>query len=99
MGLLDALLHLANFFAPGVVVGGLASSLTWLFWHRRLAAAGVRWRMLVLKASSAGMLALLLGLVVLERDGRMGSYVLMVVSVALALWWFGLRRLPLEAGH
>ena len=55
--------------------------------------------MLALKASSAGMLALLLGLVVLERDGRMGTYVLMVVSVALALWWFGLRRLPLEVGH
>ena len=44
---------------------------------------------LIAWSCSAGSLALLGGLVLLGRDGRMASYGAMVAASALALWWAG----------
>ena len=84
---LDALWHLLNFWAPAVGVGALAAALSKLLWRREL--AGVRWRRLALAGSLAAAVALLAGLVLSGRDGRMLTYAAMVAACALAQWWAG----------
>lgn len=87
MGPIDTLLHLMEFLLPALGVAALAASGARLFWRREL--QGVRWRDLVGSAASLGVLALGIGWVVLGRDGRIGSYALLVVGCALGLWWRG----------
>jgi len=87
MGPLDALNHLLNLFLPALGLGTLAAGIAKLVWRRELAA--VSWRRLALPASSASALAVLGGLVLLGRDGRMAMYGAMVLACALTLWWQG----------
>lgn len=86
---LDAFWHLLNLFAPAFGLGLIAAGLTKLLWRRAL--AGVPWITLALWASAAAALALLAGLVLSGRDGRMLTYAAMVCACAAALWWVGLR--------
>jgi len=90
MGPLDATWHLLNFFAPAVGVALIASGLAKLLWRREL--GGVAWRWLALWAATGAALALLAGLVVFGRDGRMATYALLVAVVAVTLWWAGFVR-------
>ena len=87
MSPLDALWHLLNFVAPALGVALLAASLAKLVWRRELAA--VPWRRLALWAAAASVLALIAGLVLFGRDGKMVTYAAVVVASALALWWAG----------
>lgn len=87
MGPIDALLHLANFFAPAVGLGALAALLTKLFWWNDL--RSVSWLTLARWAMLASTAALIGGLVLLGRDGRMLTYGAMVMLSALALAWAG----------
>lgn len=91
MGFLDALWHLGNFFAPALGVGLIAASLAKLLWRHALAA--VPWRELAQWAVGGCTLALVAGLVLNGRDGRMSTYALMVLCCALALWWRGFAPL------
>ena len=86
----DAFWHIANFFAPAVVLGGLAAASTRWLWRREL--AGVSMTRLWLCASVAAALASIIGLVVFGHDGKMLTYGAMVVAAATALWWRGFRR-------
>ena len=90
MGPTDALWHLLNLLAPGVGLGVVAAALAKLLWRRELASVGygrlARWGAL---SSTA---ALLGGLVITGRDGRMLTYAAMVLACALALWWVGFGR-------
>ena len=90
MGPLDALWHLLNFFAPAAGVALATTLLAKLLWRRELAMAS--WRRLLAWAAGAGALALLGGLVVFGRDGRIATYGALVVATALALWWAGFVR-------
>ncbi|MES2719209.1 MAG: hypothetical protein V4795_25835 [Pseudomonadota bacterium] len=90
MGPLDALWHLLNLLAPALGLGLIAASLSKLLW--RSALAGVRWQHLAAWACGAAVLALLAGLMLSGRDGRMATYAAMVLACALALWWAGFRR-------
>ena len=90
MSPLEALWHLLNFVAPALGVALLAASLAKLAWRRELAA--VPWRRLVLWAAAASVLALIGGLVLFGRDGKMATYAAVVVASALALWWAGFVR-------
>jgi hypothetical protein len=87
MGPLDALWHLANFFAPAVGVALFTTLLAKLLWRRDLAA--VSWGRLLAWSGGAAAFALLGGLVAFGRDGRMTTYGALVAAVALALWWVG----------
>lgn len=87
MGPLDALWHLLGLFMPALATGLIAAGAAKGLWRREL--KPVSWRRLVAWASAAGSIALLAGLVLLGRDGRMLSYGAMVVASALALWWAG----------
>lgn len=90
MGPLDALWHLLNLFAPAVGVALVSASLAKLIWRRDLAL--VPWRRLAVWAAIAGTLALIGGLAVFGRDGKMATYAGLVVASALALWWTGFVR-------
>ena len=87
MNFLDVLWHLSNLLAPALALGLLAAGLIKLLWRQAL--AGVRWQRLAAFAVAAALLALLAGLVLGGRDGRMATYGAMVLACALALWWAG----------
>jgi hypothetical protein len=90
MSPIDALWHLLGLFMPALTSGALAAAAAKLLWRAEL--KGCRWWRLALWAAGAGSLALLAGLVGLGRDGRMLSYAMMVLAMALALWWAGFAR-------
>lgn len=92
MGPLDALWHLLNLVAPAVGTGVVASLIAKLLWRREL--KGASWLRLSLWASGASSLALLAGLLVFGRDGKMASYGAMLLACASSLGAlaFGLRR-------
>jgi hypothetical protein len=87
MGPLDVVFHLTNFFLPALGVAALAAALAKLLWRHDLAAQS--WARLTGRASVAAALVLIGGLVVTGRDGRMGTYGVLVLAVALSLWWSG----------
>jgi hypothetical protein len=86
----DVLWHIANFFAPALVVALLAATATKWLWRREL--QGVSWLRLAAWAGLAMAAISALGLVVFERDGKMITYAAMLIACALALWWAGFRR-------
>lgn len=88
MSAIDAFWHLLGLFLPALGTGLIAATAAkGLLWRAEL--RRVRWLRLVAWACAAGALALLGGLVLFGRDGRMASYGAMVVASALALWWAG----------
>jgi hypothetical protein len=87
VGPLDALWHLLNFALPALGVGGIAALAAKLLWRRELQRAS--WVRLAAWAAVAGLAALVTGLLVFGRDGRMATYLLLVVAGAGALWWAG----------
>jgi hypothetical protein len=92
MGPTDLLWHLLNLLAPGVSLGLIAAAGAKLVWRRDLAA--VAYSRLAAWGGGASTAALLAGLVISGRDGRMATYAAMVAACAGALWWagFGPRR-------
>ncbi len=90
MGVLDVVWHLLNFLAPAVGLGVLSAALAKLVWRRDLRT--VTWLRLALWSNAAAILALVGGLVVLGRDGKIASYAVMVLASALTLWWTGFGR-------
>ncbi len=87
MGPLDALWHLLNLLLPAAGLGAIAAGLSKLLWRGAL--RGVAWKRLALWSSGGAGLALLGGLVLTGRDGRMATYAAMVLASACALWWVG----------
>jgi hypothetical protein len=87
MAPLDALWHLFNFFVPALGVGALSAVGAKLIWRRDLAA--VHWLKLAAWAAAAASIALVAGLVVLGRDGKMATYAGLVMASAAGLWWAG----------
>jgi hypothetical protein len=85
MDFLGAFWHLLNFLAPAVVVGPLAAALAKVFWRREL--RGLTWLKLATHATLACAAALFVGLLLEGRDGRMSTYLAMVLACALTLWW------------
>ena len=91
MSPIDAFWHVLGLFLPALGTAVIAAAAAkGLFWRADL--RRVRWRRLIGWACSAGSLALLGGLLLLGRDGRMASYGAMVAASALALWWAGFVR-------
>jgi hypothetical protein len=56
-----------------------------VFWLREF--RGLTWLKLALRAVIACVLALLLGLLLDGRDGRMSTYLAMVLACSATLWW------------
>jgi len=81
--------HVLNFLLPAVAMALLVPSLARLVWWKSLASAG--WLRQVKVAALLNLGVLLLGLIVLGRDGAMWTYAGLVLASALAVWWTGLR--------
>jgi hypothetical protein len=92
VGPIDALWHLLNFFAPAFGVGLPTALMAKLLWRRSLKSASLK--RLGAWAVAGSAFALLTGLVVFGRDGKMLTYGAMVLACALSVWWagFGPRR-------
>ena len=92
MGPIDLLWHLLNLLAPGACLGLIAAAGAKGVWRRDL--AGVAYARLACWGVGAATAALLAGLVITGRDGRMATYAAMVLACAAALGWagFGPRR-------
>ena len=84
MGALDLFWHLANFVLPAVGVGALTAALCKLFWRREL--SRVSWFTLAWQACAAGLAVLVAGLVITGHDGRMITYVGLVIACAVVPW-------------
>ena len=84
--------RLARAFWVPVTLAMLASAAAKLVWRSEL--AGVGWGRLMLWTAAAGAAALVAGLLVFGRDGKMASYAALVLASAASLWWvgFGARR-------
>jgi hypothetical protein len=85
MGLIDALIHILNFFMPALGLALLVPTLVRVFWFRKL--RGVSWALMAKRVALGGSAVLLAGLVALGRDGAMLTYVALVLASALAVWW------------
>lgn len=90
MGFTDVMWHVLNLLAPAAALGAIAAALCKLLWRRELGA--VRWTRLAAWGSGAAAVALLGGLALGGRDGRMSTYTAMVLGCAAAMWWVGFRR-------
>jgi len=87
LGPFDAVNHVFGLVLPALVVGPLAAALTKWVWRSEL--RSVRWRRLAAWAAAVAAIVLVAGLVVFGRDGTMATYGVMIVAMALALWWAG----------
>lgn len=87
MGFLDAVWHLLNFVAPALGLGLLSASFAKLCWRQAL--QGVPWRRLAAWSCGGAGVALVAGLLLSGRDGRMLTYLAMTVASAAALLWAG----------
>jgi hypothetical protein len=90
MGPIDAFWHLLNLFGPAIGLGLIAPGLAKLLWRREL--DGVRWQALALWVAGVGAVVQLAGLVLLGRDGRLATYVALVLACTAVLWWRGWWR-------
>ncbi len=90
MDLLGAFWHLLNFAAAPACIGLFASVMARLAWRREMAGRSL----IRLWAWSAGLalVAAIVALVVLGRDGRIANYSAMVLASAAGLWWAGFGR-------
>ena len=89
MGPLDAVWHLLGLFVPALSTGAIAATLAKGLWRREV--RPIPWWRLAAWRSAMGSAALLAGLVILGRDGRVLSYLAMLVACAVGLWWAGFR--------
>ena len=89
MGPIDAFWHLLNFGAVAALAAGLAAAFAKLLWRSALASRP--WLRLAAAAFGAALVVQVAGLLLLERDGRMATYLTMVPAMAAALWWAGFR--------
>lgn len=90
MTLFDPVWHVLNLLFPAITVGLISASAVKLIWRRRT--GGVRWRVLAAWACGASAAALLVGLLLLGRDGKMATYFGMVLACALSLLRVGFAR-------
>ncbi len=84
MGVIDLLIHLINFALPALVVGSALALLTRLTAKGRLAPPGW-WRQAGVN-SLAGLLVLVAGLWFWGQDGKLLTYMAMVVVCATSQW-------------
>ena len=84
MGFFDAIFHLSGFVAPALALGLLLPLVArWVL--PRSAAA--RYRVQAAVVCGAGIAALVGGLVLFGRDGKMATYGALVLAAATAQWF------------
>jgi hypothetical protein len=84
MDSLSLIVHVLNFLAPALAVGAWVTFIHPLVWRHAHAWKG--WRSKLVLNSAAGALMLLLGLLWFGQDGKMVSYLAMVLACASSQW-------------
>ena len=84
MGLLDLIDHLLNFVAPAIFVAAATALLGRFYLKKVPSALAIRVQLAI--NMGAGVLTLVAGLWFFGRDGKMATYVAMVVAISLAQW-------------
>ncbi len=85
MGPLDVLFHLLNFLAPALVVAVLLAVAS-LFSMKKRHVPSVIGSQLAINFI-VGAVVLAGGLVLLGRDGKMSTYLVLVLAMATSQWW------------
>jgi len=86
MNILTIPIHLLNFVAPAVFVGTFLAVLAPVFLRKSVRRSS--WKLRALSNSLCGLGALLAGLWVFGHDGKMASYLgLLVASAASQFFW------------
>jgi hypothetical protein len=86
MNILTIPIHLLNFVAPAVFVGTFVAVLAPVFLRKSVRRSS--WKLRALSNSLCGLGALLAGLWVFGHDGKMASYLgLLVASAASQFFW------------
>lgn len=90
MSPLDAFWHVCNLFAPAWVVAALMAIGIKLLWRQEFKA--LAWRRLLLWGGLGGSAGVIAALLLLDHDGQMAGYALMIAAIALPQWLLSLRR-------
>lgn len=85
MNFLDLVWHLANFALPALLLGVISATAAKGLWRGPLRSTS--WLRLSGAAAAASGIACVAGLVITGRDGKMITYVAMVLACAGSLWW------------
>lgn len=85
MNFLDLFWHVLDFAAPALLLGVISATAAKWLW--RSALRTTPWFDLGCWAAAASLLACIAGLVITGRDGKMVTYVAMVLACAASLWW------------
>ena len=89
MGFLDLLNHLLNFVAPALALAAVLACLAPVFMKNKALAHSRTMQFAI--NFVVGVLALLAGLVLFGRDGKMASYAALVLAMASSQWWAARR--------
>ncbi|MBE2261829.1 MAG: hypothetical protein IAE92_03750 [Burkholderiaceae bacterium] len=84
MGPLDLINHLLNFVAPALAVGGGVALFSQFFMKNSSKASAI-WSVVAINIV-VGVAVLVAGLLWFGRDGKMATYLALVVAVATAQW-------------
>ena len=85
MGFIDALNHLLNFAAPALGLAVLLALASWALERKRPVALSAMARLAI--NFVVGVMVLAAGLVLLGRDGKMLTYLLLALAMAACQWW------------
>lgn len=87
MAPLTLLFHVLNFLAPALAMA-LVMPVVGLIWQKNTAFP-LKWRTQFAIVFIASALALIVGLVILGRDGKMATYLGLVLTAASTQWVLG----------
>ncbi len=81
--------HLLNFVAPAALVSVLLAAFSRLFagFFGSNRPFAHNWRAQLAINFIVGVIVLVAGLILLGRDGRMLTYLLLVIAMAVSQWW------------
>ncbi|NDC61317.1 MAG: hypothetical protein EBZ60_04775 [Betaproteobacteria bacterium] len=81
---LSLIVHILNFLAPAMAVGAWITLVYTLLWRK--GSTWQRWKTSFVLNSLAGALILLIGLLWFGQDGKMVTYLAMVLACASSQW-------------
>lgn len=86
MGFFDLANHLFNFVLPAIVMGVLMPLFSRLIWHKVTVKRTLKSQMLI--TGLACLAVLVAGLVIFSTEGKMATYISMMVVASVCQWWY-----------
>lgn len=92
MDFFDLVNHLFNFFLPAMgVAAALFILLKLPFFNRLVTRFEKPWYLPIVRNAAVGSVVLVVGLLVFGSDGKMITYMALVMAVAVCQWWYAGR--------